>query len=201
MRNKSKSKLVSKRRTSKRNLSFKEKKSRSRRRSLAPLEKQKRCISRSKWKEKSINHKKKEQTQELTDSSSDNDRRSDRASTVKRRRIHFKKESLGSDDLESPKERRNKKERFFKNKFKRTQAELIQMKSRIYELEFNLESKINELSLAEQEASELRKKLKNYKYYRDKTKEYKTMLKEASIELQDLQIQNNSNCLILFYKI
>ena len=75
------------------------------------------------------------------------------------------------------------------------------MKSRIYEIEFNLESKINELSLAEQEASELRKKLKNYKYYRDKTKEYKTMLKEASIELQDLQIQNNSNCLILFYKI
>ena len=74
----------------------------------------------------------------------------------------------------------------------KAQAELIEAKNLLYELEFSLESKVNEISAAKEEISILKSKLKNHKYYKEKVKDYKIKLKEASKELQYLHIQYNS---------
>ena len=75
----------------------------------------------------------------------------------------------------------------------KAQSELIESKNLLYELEGSLETKINEISLAREEISVLKNKLKNHKYYKEKIKDYKIKLKEASAELQHLHIQYNSN--------
>lgn len=82
----------------------------------------------------------------------------------------------------------------------KAQADLIEAKNLLYELEYSLESKVNEISAAKEEISALKEKLKNHKYYKHKVKSYKDKLKEASAELQHLNVQYNSKRYIITFR-
>lgn len=84
------------------------------------------------------------------------------------------------------------KDEFFKTEFKKAQDELMDTKNMLYDLQFNLDTKITELSESKRENNALKKKMKNYKIYKEKAKQYKHKLKEASRDIQTLEVKHKT---------
>ena len=78
---------------------------------------------------------------------------------------------------------------FLKTSSNKAQDELMDTKNQLYDLQFNLDTKMTEVSEAKREITGYKKKLKHLKYYKEKAKNSKGKLKNASRELQDLEIQ------------
>jgi hypothetical protein len=81
------------------------------------------------------------------------------------------------------------KDEFYKHEFQRVQGELIDIKNKLYQTKQICKNKHEKVINCNQ------KKLQNYKYYKDKTKEYKMKLRDASKQLQKLEIENTRNLL------
>lgn len=187
---KSKCRLAVKKPAKKRESSRKSK--RSRRKSHAHSEKRRTIMDHLKRKEAVKQFKRHNHLGSISDDSYEVDSQLDSSSeSPKFKRTHFKRMTLDSSVKGDSYEKLSTQKVSFKTEYNKAQEELTDLRNQIYELQFNLENKDNELVEAKKEASMLKKKMKHYKYYKDKTKQYKNKLKQASKDLQGLEIQNN----------
>lgn len=175
-------------------------KSKSRKRSWAAGDKRRTLVDHLKRKEAI----KKFQKHNYADLSSDssywkNSKPNSFSSSPKLKRTRFKRLTLDSsikwDSVE--KNKTFNKDDFFKTEFKKTQSELLEVKNKLYKLQHSYDLKSSEVEEARNEASALKKKMKSYKYYKDKARLYKEKLKHASLEMQKLEIENNSKWYLL----
>lgn len=190
---KSKTKLLTKKQLRKRDLSLKAKKNKSRRRSCVPQEKRKTIIDHIRRKE-SVKKHYKHKWECLSDSSDEShDQYNSESTSPKQAKAHFKRMTLDSsmkcDSVD--KSKTVHKEDYFKSEFKKAHSEILEMRNKLSKTKTALELKTSENNEIKQQFLALKKKFKHYKYYKEKTKEYKLKLKQASKEMQELEIENN----------
>jgi hypothetical protein len=190
---KSKTKILQKKQLRKKDLLFKSKKRKSRRRSLAPQDKFKSITDHSKRKE-NVRKYHKYKWECMSDSSDDSHERDQSYSSSPRyKKAHFKRlnlDSLMKCDLVD-KNKTVQKEDYFKSEFKKAHAEILDMKGKLNKTKAALDIKNKENDEIIGQVQTCKKKLKHLKYYKEKTRDYKVKLKQASKEMQELEIENN----------
>lgn len=181
-KSKSRCKINTKKPLKRKELSVKQKRSRSARRSLAPSEKRKTILEHLKRKQAIKRYNKYANNESLTEDSYDMYSSHSSSSSPNLKKTRFKRLTLDSS-LKCDSADKNKtfhKDNYFKDEFTKAQAEIVELKSKLRKANAKLEDREVNTGTIKQEIASLKKKMKNYRYYKEKAKEYRTQLKEAS---------------------
>ncbi len=92
------------------------------------------------------------------------------------------------------------KQDYFKGELKQAHSEILDLKEKLDKTREFLDLKNEENHVIKAEIIGLKKKYKHFRYYKEKSKEYKEKLKQASKNIQNLEIENNRELCILLIK-